>query len=547
MKRTTLLFFLFVTVLVLGPLLVPGYVLTLDMVFGPHFIPAYSDGRVLAALPVFQLIEFLSVIIPNWLIQKLLLGSILFISGISLMSLLKNKGQQAQLLGGLLYMLNHFVYTRFLAGHWLFLLGYALFPLWISVLFEFTARITTTTSKKSFLNLLLLTNLIITLSFHHVWFMMIIGLVTLCFYRSNVFSRRGLKRIGLLALLTICIQSYWIVPLLFNAIITHLDATNQLAFFSLGGTSTIQTLLLALTGYGFWAQFTGFGSQFVWLSDSPIMIISLLLVILAVAGFVSTFMKQKNLNIQHTKGVQITHNDETTSEERKQLAIISISALFCLLMALIAETSFGVWLYNTVPGLMMMRDTHKWLALWMLVIALGVAYLWLLIKRTVHNKTLIQLLYALLIFVIALQGQTMFFGFQRQLQSVQYPESWYQISSVLKENPNAQVLVLPWHQYLSIDFNNNLLTLNPAFRFFENPLIYAETADFNGSYITPPGAAEQHIIDILSDDTIEEDELSDVHYVLLLKEVDYERYTINLPVRLETKDAILYEMPLDIT
>ena len=58
-------------------------------------------------------------------------------------------------------------------------------------------------------------------------------------------------------------------------------------------------------------------------------------------------------------------------------------------------------------------------------------------------------------------------GFRGQLQAVWYPEVWNQAKNIIQaDDSDYQVLFLPWHGYLSLSFNNNLLVGNPARRFF---------------------------------------------------------------------------------
>ena len=549
MKLRLYILFSIIALFVLGPLMLPGYVLTLDMVFGPHFIANYTDGQVFATLPVFSVIGWVSAIVPNWIIQKVILFVILALSGIGGASLLKGKSENAQIIAGIAYMLNPFVYTRFLAGHWLFLFGYALLPFWIVSLRRFFVKnytgnnsgknITYENHKtdknaiagtkifwKSLIEITLLTNIIILISFHTIWLMLIIGAVTLLVRRKTL-SWKLVKKLFLIIVVTILIQSFWLIPLLWNTVLASLSASTQLSFFAVRGL-----LLEKLTGYGFWGQYEGFGNQFVWLSDTPILFVSGLIVIAGLFGAMRAFKQKDQLS-----------------------AIIIISGILSFGLMLISTTSFGVWLYDNVPGLMMMRDSHKFSALWMMLIAVGLAYFWEICvdfaSEKFHSKNAELVLFTGLIMLLAIQSYTMFNGFNGQLKSISYPDSWYQVAEII-DNPTVQngtsdnanaptMLILPWHQYMSLSFNNDLLTLNPVFRFFTTPLIYSTSPKYDGINIILPSAEEQKYSKITEDYVIEKNELSNIDYVMLLKEVDYDQYEIDLPIALETDDLILYE------
>jgi hypothetical protein len=91
-------------VLIMGPLLLPGYILTLDMVWTPH-----TPG--------------------GWLEQKILLLGIFIMAGVGAHKLVaKRMGQGAAYVAGLIFVINPFTYTRLMAGQYLVLAGYALLP-----------------------------------------------------------------------------------------------------------------------------------------------------------------------------------------------------------------------------------------------------------------------------------------------------------------------------------------------------------------------------------------------------------------------------------
>jgi hypothetical protein len=71
-------------------------------------------------------------------------------------------------------------------------------------------------------------------------------------------------------------------------------------------------------------------------------------------------------------------------------------------------------------------------------------------------------------------------GFARQLQPVWYPPSWHKVNQILNQDKSEfQVLFLPWHQYLSFNFNHNLIIANPALAFFNQPIIQSENMEIN--------------------------------------------------------------------
>ncbi len=81
-----ILYYAILALVVLGPLLKPGYVLTLDMVFGPHFkVPQLSDNGYVFD----QALRLLNVVLPGDVIEKLLLFGIFVMAGVGAHKLLR--------------------------------------------------------------------------------------------------------------------------------------------------------------------------------------------------------------------------------------------------------------------------------------------------------------------------------------------------------------------------------------------------------------------------------------------------------------------------
>jgi hypothetical protein len=85
--------------------------------------------------------------------------------------------------------------------------------------------------------------------------------------------------------------------------------------------------------------------------------------------------------------------------------------------------------------------------------------------------------------VPVLFGLLLWGGFLGQLQAVWYPAVWYQAKNIIQaDNSDYQVLFLPWHGYLSLNFNNNLLVANPAKRFFGSKAVASQSVELEGIY-----------------------------------------------------------------
>lgn len=132
------LFFGLVSLVILGPLLLPGYVLSLDMLWTPELPqPDWNDSRAF----VTALIYVLGLLLPSMIVQKIVLFSIFWLAGYGMFRLTRtivthtkmslNRLSLSLYAAGLFYVCNPFVYERFMDGQWYVLLGYALLP-WVA-------------------------------------------------------------------------------------------------------------------------------------------------------------------------------------------------------------------------------------------------------------------------------------------------------------------------------------------------------------------------------------------------------------------------------
>jgi hypothetical protein len=111
--------------------------------------------------------------------------------------------------------------------------------------------------------------------------------------------------------------------------------------------------------------------------------------------------------------------------------------------------------------------------------AFGAAWAWQ--RLSALRPKLASELAALLLAWPVLLGLTMLGGFARQLVPVQYPAEWQAAKNVLTSLPpegKGRLLFLPWHQYLSLDFNRQLVTANPATLFFGPETVISLAPEF---------------------------------------------------------------------
>src|SRR3989304_8295885 len=109
-----------------------GYVLTLDMIFSTDSFRVsnsfYGLSNQYSTLPFYAFLDILHNILSIEYIQKISFFLIFFVSGVSAYRLCPEEWGIGRYFTGFLYMLNPFIYVRFLAGHWLILIAFAVTP-----------------------------------------------------------------------------------------------------------------------------------------------------------------------------------------------------------------------------------------------------------------------------------------------------------------------------------------------------------------------------------------------------------------------------------
>lgn len=137
------------------------------------------------------------------------------------------------------------------------------------------------------------------------------------------------------------------------------------------------------------------------------------------------------------------------------------------------------WLYDHIPYYIGLREPQKWLWMLMIIYAVGLALWWhKLYKRVIADDPFFTWpLRILLILLPMVYTPTMLFALKGQLQVFSYPEDYVQakeyIYSVTSPKESCQseqcfdILVLPWHQYMSLSFTNKIAP-NPWDRYFQS-------------------------------------------------------------------------------
>ncbi len=552
-RRVAALYFVGVALLVLYPLLPPGYVLTLDMVFSPHanyteFALRDKGPLYYGRLPFTLVLDALSLLVADWVLQKVILVALVAGSGLAMYVSVPARSPAAKLFAGTLFALNPFVYVRLLAGHWYFMLGYAALPLAVCAVYAALApdnRTPNSRATSARWGAVGWSTVVAVFDPHAaVLLALALGPVVALRFVEAVDRRALATRLGWLGVVVTGLNAYWLLPALVSLAdrSTELTVISSLDLVAFGARGTVDgnlPLSVAML-YGFWR-----GGDLLPIDVLPRWLVFAafcLLLFLAVYGLSS-------------------HRDDP-------LAVgLAVAAMLAFLFALgvrsgVTAPVFGP-LYEHVPVLRGMRDTQKFVGL----LALSYAYLGGLgldailheirgedtrqqgrLERrrslgpsdrrtgTVDQRIVAvdrRTVAALVVVLVALStpfaySATAVGGFSGQLEPVAYPDEWDAVNDYLGDDSSSRVLFLPWHQYLDLSWTDRRVA-NPADIYFEKPVIRGQNIGFVG--IESQAAAPAHrAVEAVLDDGAERTDVGaqlapiGIEYVILATEADYRQY-----------------------
>ena len=490
----------------LGLTLLPGYVLTLDMVFTPKLHPILS---LTSALPLNLLIAAANFTLPGYAVQKLMLLAILAGAGLGMHRLVPAQNQWAKYAAGILYVINPFTYARLMAGQYLVLAGYALMPWFLAALLRFVRRPEFATAWP----LTLWALAIGFVSLHYLGFAVLAGIIALglCGWRER---RRPdqLKRLAIwsggVALAILLINAFWLVPLLLHrtpqAGLVGSFGDAYFLSFRTASDHIFGQMLNTMALYGFWGDDQG---QYI-LPKSVFNFWWVIALIILVLGGLGAIKKWRH----HRFAITL------------MLGLLAVG--FVLAQGIMGSpfAPFNHWLMEHALAYRGYREPGKFIGL----IALAVAYCFGLGADWLLARTKAAWLPGLIVALPLIYTPTMLWGAGGQLQAVNYPSDWYALNRRLDaEHSSGKVLFLPWREYIRFGFAGRVIA-NPAPRFFDRPTVAGDNPQIGliERQSTNPQSSfiEQQILPPSRINIASKLKSHGFEYVVLAKEADFQNY-----------------------
>ena len=455
------LIFLVLALIVLGPLMLPGYILTVDLSWGPHLPVADWTSN---TAPLVALLGLLQSLIPSWVVEKIMLLSLFTLAGVGMWRLASSPGGGwPAYVAGALYMVNPFTYERLMAGQWLVLGGYAVLPFVVAA----TVTLLKRPGLRRSLNLTAWSVSLGIISLHALAMAaLIVAILVLVHALGRGWNsfRPALPWVGLASVLWAVASSFWFVPLVLqrsatSRAVASFDAGQFTAFRTASGPGGVPLNTLALQG--FWGERTGLvlpassTGPWFWIATAIIW-----------AG--------------------VGYGGYLAVRRRDRLAgSLAVSALVAWWLAMgiawVPAAGLTQWLVEHAPFYQGYREPAKWLA----VLALAYAYFSAITLRHFEQKLHGFWRSAAVVscaVVIYMWVPLLPWGAAGQLSSQDYPATWYALNDRLNkldpvDTPN--ILLLPWHQYLYLDFAHRPVAL-PAAAFFDRAVITSNDPELPG-------------------------------------------------------------------
>ena len=435
--------------LLLGPALGRGYVLTFDMVWVPdlalrHDFLGVGSGLP-RAVPSDAVVAVLDEVLPGMLLQKLVLLGSLVAGGLGAARLVPDEPLVARLLAVGLFQWNPFVVERLVLGHWPVLVGYAVLP-WCVL----AARAWRTTGRvpRQLLWLVPLGSLSAGAG-------LVTALVVLTFAVGGPRTLRAL-------LLVAAANAPWLVSGFLHTSTSLTDAAGAGAF-ALRDEGMLPGPLAALGLGGAWNAEAVPSSR-----EGTLAVVALLVVVGLAAVGAGRWWR--------------------SSGTRDALGFVVCASTGWVLAVLTwaAPGALG-WLVEQVPGAGLLRDGARPLALvaplLVVLAATGVGVLWARVPSHVVPRAALAL--AVVLAPVALLPDAAW-GVTSRLGSATYPPSYDEardaVSSAVAEQP-GDVLVLPLSSYRQPAFNDDRKVLDPVGRFLTPDYVASDELVVSGVVI----------------------------------------------------------------
>lgn len=437
-----------VALVVLGPLLLGGgFWLVGDMVFVPDqpWKSAWLglDGALPRAVPMDALVSLASYVVPGELVQKALLLGGFLAGGLGVGRLVREQAWFARAAAITLFCWNPWVHERLLIGQWAILLGYLLLP-WVALA---ALRLRRDPRDVAPAAVVLVLSAVCSPSSG----VMAVGVLALLGLTPD---RRGWWRAAVVAVVA---NLPWLVPAL-TADAVRVSTDGVFAGFAARAESGAGTLASLLSLGGIWKTSILAGER----TSALLVLLSCLLSLAALAAL------------------------WRAAPDRGRWLGLGGAALLVALLPTVgpgAELLEGIG--SAVPGVALLRDSHRFLAPLGLVLAVGAAHAATLVRAQVRpGRGALWSGVVLLVVAPVLLLPSLAWGGGGEIQRASYPGAWGDVADIV--GPDDVTVVLPWAgSYRGFDWNHRRAVLDPAPRLVPGTVLVDDSVILTDTVVPP--------------------------------------------------------------
>ncbi|MGH1562740.1 hypothetical protein [Mumia sp. DW29H23] len=433
--------------LVCAPMLAWGYVLSYDMVFVPRLDVTRPDvwglgSAMPRAVPSDAVVAVLNLVIPGWLLQKIVLVGVFVAAGAGAARMLERFGLGPQLAGTTWFVWNPYVAERLVIGHWPLLVAYAALP-WLVVV---CLRVRAGERVRWWRLVLPLAATALTPASG------VIGAVLV----ASVCGRRCARALGLALVLNLP----WIVAGFAHPAVGRSDPAGVEAF-ALQPEAGLGRVGAALSLGGIWNVDVVPDSR-----DLPAAtIFCLVLWAVMAVGAVAAWRRPRRRTVL--------------------LALVPAAAvgLVVALLGAFVPDLLG-WVVENVPGGGLLRDGARYLALLAplqaYLVASGVEALTTRLRERFARWSVLAVAVLLPIAVMP----DLAWGAAGRLQPVSYPKEWDQAREAIADSDaEGDLLALPFSSFRAPAWNDGRVVLDPAGRYFPRETVVNDDLVISGRVV----------------------------------------------------------------
>ncbi len=423
--------------IVLLPVLSPGYVLHVDMVFVPHqtLLPwNFGIGTGLPrAVPQDVVVSLLAGPLPGQVLQKVALVAALVLAGVGA-GRLAGPGLRVQLPAASIYLWSAYTAARLLMGHWGLLWAVGLLP-WV-ILAARQAR-----DQERWLPVTLLCGFSALVPTGG----LIAALAAVPLAVGFGSRLRWAMRAVVVGLIVAVNAPWWLAGL--RSVSADISDPLGLAVFGARADGVGGVLGSVLAGGGVWNTQATLGSRATWFPALGLLV----LLVLTALGY----------------------RRWPARPEAVVLGVLGLLGVgWAWLSGVADDQGWARQLVSALPGGGLLRDGQKWTVWWVLLVAVCAPWGLQRVLSRAEDSLRLVLAGALAVLPLAMMPDLAAGGFGR-LTAVSYPPQWDALRSRLAAEPGpGDVVSLPWAPYRRYAFNGAQVVLDPMPRYLTRTVIW---------------------------------------------------------------------------